>query len=127
MATQYTEEDRCNLAREVTNIFLDWELDPELQLHLLGLPENIPQRELTRFKNGKALPDDEEMLERARHIIGIHNSLHVVFPLNHNMPGFWVRNRNRSLKGIPLAIMYEEGISGMHRVWRHLDCTINWD
>lgn len=127
MSTQYTEQERCELAREVTNILHEWQLDPELQLHLLGMPENSKQRELTKFKNGKALPEDGELLDRARHIVGIHNSLHVVFPLNRNMPGFWVRTRNRLLRGIPLAIMSEEGINGMHRVWRHLDCTINWD
>jgi hypothetical protein len=127
LATEITEQERCELAREVSAILKEWQLDPELQLHLLGMPEDSPQRELTKFRNGKALPQDEELLDRARHIIGIHNSLHVVFPLNNNMPGFWVRTRNRFLRGIPLAIMYDEGVSGMHRVWRHLDCTLNWD
>lgn len=127
MTTKFSEQERIELARIVTDIFLDWQLEPELQLHLMGMPENSRQRELTKFKHGKPLPDNNDILERVRHIIGIHNSLHVIYPLNRNMPGFWIRNRNRFLKGIPLAIMSEEGISGMFRIWRHLDCTLNWD
>ena len=108
MTAQLTDNERTNLAMLVMNILDEWRLAPEDQVAMLGFP------------------DDKNVLDHAEHVLGIQESLHVVFPLNHNMPGFWLKNRNKALKGIPLHIMLEEGLSGMHRVWRQLDCTINW-
>ena len=111
----------------VMNILDEWRLAPEDQVAMLGFPEGTKPRELSRYRNGTTpFPDDKNVLDHAEHVLGIQESLHVVFPLNHNMPGFWLKNRNKALKGIPLHIMLEEGLSGMHRVWRQLDCTINW-
>jgi hypothetical protein len=127
VSQEFTEDERVQLAQLVMNIFGDWEIAPELQLMLLGLPEKTRQRELTRFKHGTPLPDDEELLDRARHIIGINSSLHLLYPLNRNMASFWLRTRNRMLRGTPLHIMADNGLAGMNRIWRHLDCTQNWD
>ena len=120
-------DDRGDLARLVIDIMQEWQLSPEQQLNLLGMPEDCRPRELVRLKNGSPLPEDELILDRARHILGIQHSLHIVFPMNQNMPKFWLKNKNRFLKGVPLYIMMGEGLDGMHRVWRHLDCTLNWE
>lgn len=122
-----SENERIQLAQLVMDIFEDWQLSSEQQLELLGLPSGTKPRELTRFRHGSPFPPVDSVLERAKHILGIQHSLHVVFPRNHNMPNFWLRNRNRQLKDRPLAIMLGEGLSGMNRVWRSLDCTLNWE
>lgn len=126
MESELTEQERSTLGRKVVEVFHDWELRPELQLTLLGIPDR-KARELIRYKNGQPLPNENDLLARATHIVGIQRSLHANYPLNHSLPGFWIRNRNRLLRGIPLAIMVEGGLSGMHRVWSHLDCTRNWE
>ncbi len=124
---ELNEEQRGQLARQVINILEEWGLNNEQQFVLLGLPEGSKPRHLSRLRQGNPLPNDAHTLDCAKHIIGIHHSLHVVFPLNPKMAPFWLRNRNRALKRPPLAIMIEEGLPGMHRVWRSLDCTLNWE
>ena len=109
------------------NILEEWRLAPTDQLKLLGFPEGTKPRRLSQYKNGEPFPDDENVLKHAKHLLGIQESLHVVFARNRNMPNFWLKNRNKTLKGIPLEIMLDEGLGGMFRVWRYLDCTINWD
>ncbi len=124
--TQMSEQDRGDLAILVMGIFEDWRLDPEEQLELIGRDHTASQRELTRWRHGTPLPDDEQMLERARHILGIHEALQVVFPRNPRQPAFWLRNRNPYFGTAPLAVMIDDGLAGMDWVWRHLDCTQGW-
>ncbi|MDH3353753.1 MAG: hypothetical protein OEL79_00905 [Chromatiales bacterium] len=128
MAVELSESERTQLGQVVTDIFNSWGVKDELQIVLLGLPEKTKPRQLTRFRHGQQpLPQEDELLDRAKHILGIQQSLDIMFPLNKNMPNFWLHNRNRSLKGIPLTIMLETGLIGMGRVWRTLDCTQNWE
>lgn len=127
MTTTLSDNERSQLTLLTMDILEDWRLAPEDQLKLLGLPDGTKARQLTRFKNGEPLPGDNTVMEHAKHLLGIQEALHLVFALNHNMPEFWLKHRNKTLKGIPLEIMLDEGLSGMHRVWRHLDCTVNWD
>lgn len=122
-----TDDERAELATFVTEILSEWKLTPEESLSLLGLPEETKPRELSRYKRGTPLPQDESILNHAEAILGIQESLHVVFPLNRNMPLFWLTHRNKQLGGIPLQIMLDDGLHGMNRVWGILDCTQNWN
>lgn len=127
MNTTLNTTERTRLAQLTMDILDEWRLAPEDQLTLLGSPDKLKPRHLTRYRNGEPFPEDADLLEHARHVLGIQDALHLVFALNYNMPGVWLKQRNRFLKGVPLEIMLDEGLNGMHRVWRHLDCTINWD
>lgn len=127
MIKELSEAERIRLGMMVMGILDEWRLAPQDQVFILGLPDGTKPRELSRYRNGTSpLPQDEAILRHAHHVLGIQESLHVIFPLNRNMPGFWLKHRNKVLKGIPLEIMLDEGISGMHRVWCQLDCTQNW-
>jgi len=127
MSVELTEEERIRLAELVMSILEEWHLDAEQQLSLLGLPEETKPRELTRWRRGTPFPQETALLDRAKHVLGIQEALHVVFPLNPQMPVFWLNNRNRYFKTAPMQVMLEEGLPGMNRVWRHLDCTVNWE
>lgn len=127
MNTELNDSERTQLGIMVMGILDEWRLAPKDQVFLLGMPEETKPRELSRYRNGTTpLPADDNILKHAQHVLGIQESLHVVFPLNPNMPSFWLKHRNKSLRGIPLEIMLDEGIVGMSRVWRQLDCTQNW-
>jgi len=125
--TELNYEERCQLSQMVMNILDDWQLSTDEQLALLGMPEDTRSRELTRLRHGSPYPEDNLLIDRARHLIGIHESLHVIFPHNRNMPAFWLRHRNRQFPNSPLSVMLDDGVSGMHRVWCYLDCTRNWE
>ena len=121
-----TEEQRSKLAREVMSIMEQWRLAVEDQKSLLGLNEKGAGRALAKYRSGYAMPDDELLLERCRHIIGIHNSFHLLYPRNPNAPRQWLKTKNRHFAPSPLAVMLDEGINGMRRVWHNLDCTSQW-
>jgi hypothetical protein len=127
LTAELDQSERTTLASLTMNILEEWRIAPEDQLKLLGFPEDTKPRHLSKYKNGEPFPDDENILKHAKHLLGIQESLHIVFALNRNMPSFWLKNRNKVLKGIPLQIMLDEGLGGMFRVWRYLDCTVNWD
>lgn len=127
LLSRYSQLEREQLAILVMGVLDDWNIREEYQLRLLGLPAATPGRELTRLSRGKALPDDDDVLQRAVHLIGIEQALSVVYPLNRRMAGFWLTTRNRFFRGAPMTVMLEEGLGGMDRVWRHLDCTRNWE
>lgn len=126
LSNDLTNEERADLAVFVTDILTEWKLTPEESLALLGHPDGTKPRELSRYKRGNPLPQDDTILQHAQAILGIQHSLHVVFPLNRNMPLFWLTHRNKQLGGIPLRIMLDDGLHGMQRVWGILDCTQNW-
>ncbi len=121
-----SDDERAELARFVTDILNEWKLTPEESIYLLGMPEGTKPREISQFKRGTPLPQDKTVLRHAETILGIQEALHVVYPLNHNMPLFWLTHRNKQLGGIPLKIMLDDGLHGMTRVWGILDCTQNW-
>lgn len=129
MTIDLNHEERVHLARLVAEVLDDWRLEADVQIHLLGLPDSTRPRQMTKFKAGNTpFPDNQEMIQRARHILGIQNSLHVIFAQNPHMPRFWLTNpNNRHFGEAPLGIMMDEGLNGMGRVWGHLDCTQNWE
>jgi len=122
------DEERTGLTCLVMSILDGWGLNSAQQIALLGLPEKTSPRTLTRFRQGsQSLPEEGEVMDRSKHILGIAESLQVVFPLTPTMPPFWLRNRNRQFGTAPLAIMLDEGVAGMHRIWCFLDSTQTWD
>ena len=129
MVTQYSEQDRLQMARRVVNALEDWRLDPQYQIQLMGLPDSTRPRQLKRYQDGaQPLPDDAEVLERARHLIGINDSLVRNHPMNQRAGYLWLNNRSKYFpEHPPMQVMLEEGLSGLHRVWANLDCTIDWE
>lgn len=120
------EDRRVQLAASVIRTMADWSISPKQQLALLNIDVNV--RELTKFTNGKPLPDEEDVLDRTKHILGIAKALRSFFPLNHKGGAIWLRNKNKYfLERAPMQVMLEDGISGMHKVWTNLDCSQGWD
>ena len=112
---------------KVMAILDSWPLTDRDKMNLLGFGDDMKERQLTRFRNGTApFPKDDDKLERVRHLMGIQKALEVNYPLNSRMPSFWVNHFQKPLTRIPMQIMIEDGLAGMYRVWRHLDCTASW-
>ncbi|MBF0471480.1 MAG: hypothetical protein HQL48_08900 [Gammaproteobacteria bacterium] len=121
-----TEDELKRLTAEVISTLDRWKIGDEATLLLLGFPEETRPRVLTRLRHGSQQLA-EEARERGRNILGIQRALEITFPLNRHMPGFWLTTHDRHLKGMPLEIMVNEGLDGLERVWRRLDCTRNWE
>lgn len=125
MAEQLSEEDRANLTRVIMSLFDEWRLRSADRMTLLGLAEARP-RELRRYEGGAPFPDERDLLDRAEHLLAIHDCLRTAYPRSANMASHWLIQANRRLgQRTPLEVMLE-GMDGLRRVRGQLDCTQNW-
>ena len=114
-------EYRKSLARLTIRLFDLWNLNTEDQAILLGLATNKPSI-LSKYRNGKPLDDNLDLLDRAGHLLGIHKSLRMIFPNNKELAYRWVTQPNKHFNNkSPLDIMKERRFEGLLAVRRYLD------
>jgi hypothetical protein len=128
--TQLAEEARINiegtderrkLAKMVTRLFELWKLSTADQLELLGL-SRTSRSQLSKYRNGGALPSSRDMLDRIGWLLSIHKSLRLLYPRNENIRYTWVNRQNQMLnEQRPLDVMKEKGLIGIASVARYLD------
>jgi hypothetical protein len=112
---------RRKLARMVTRLFEHWNLPAADQLELLGL-SRTSRAQISRYRNGGAVPSSRDMLDRIGWLLSIHKNLRLLYPRNENIRYTWVKRRNRILDDQrPLDIMKIQGLIGIARVARYLD------
>lgn len=125
---ELNQEERSRLAVAIVHTLDDWGIGAAEQVTLIGLPDKTRPREITRYRNGTPLPDDEEVIQRCRHIIGIHHALELIFAHNPRFPGLWLTDpANRHFEGSAVDVMLREGLPGMARVRRLLESGSEWD
>lgn len=111
-------EHRRRLAQMVLRLFDHWNLGVRDQAALLGLS---PCNE-AELSEGFLLADNEDLLARAGHLLGIHESLRLIFPDNIELAYRWVSQPNRRFdNAAPLEIM-TQGLEGLLAVRCYLDC-----
>lgn len=114
-------EARKKLARMVTRLFELWNITTADQLELLGL-SRTSRAQLSKYRNGGAVPSSRDMLDRIGWLLSIHKSLRLLYPRNEKIRYTWVKRRNRILDDQrPLDIMKHQGLIGVARVARYLD------
>ena len=116
-----SSEARKKLARMVTRLFELWNLTTADQLELLGL-SRTSRAQISKYRNGGAVPSSRDMLDRIGWLLSIHKSLRLLYPRNENIRYTWIKRRNRILDDQrPLDIMKYQGLIGVARVARYLD------
>jgi len=116
-----SSEARKKLARMVTRLFELWKISTADQLELLGL-SRTSRAQISKYRNGGAVPSSRDMLDRIGWLLSIHKSLRLLYPRNENIRYTWVKRRNRILDDQrPLDIMKYQGLIGIARVARYLD------
>jgi len=114
-------DSRSKLALMVTRLFELWNLSTADQLELLGL-SRTSRAQISKYRNGGAVPSSRDMLDRIGWLLSIHKSLRLLYPRNENIRYTWIKRRNRILDDQrPLDIMKYQGMIGVARVARYLD------
>lgn len=122
------EDARMRMASEVMELLDHWQVSAQDRITLLGLPATVRKRSLQKYREDLPLPDDEEVIIRARHLLGISDALRTYFPNSPQARIRWMRTTHRKFPRIsPIQIMVRDGISGLIRIRAHLDCTYAWD
>jgi hypothetical protein len=106
----------------------DWGLGARDIIRLLCLPGSVKARNISRFREEDPFPEDVAVHRRVAYLMRIEESLHTYFPRNPEMRSIWVKRGNKQFgRRAPVAVMVEDGESGLARVLSHLDCTFAWD
>ncbi|AGA90350.1 hypothetical protein Thimo_1569 [Thioflavicoccus mobilis 8321] len=123
-----TLDERRALTRRAMNILDGWRLAAPEIAAILDLPSTIKPRAIGRFRDGEVLPDEVAVNRRVVYLLRIEDALRTFFPRSPEMRDLWIRRGNRQFgRRTPLAIMLEDGESGIISVLSHLDCTFAWD
>ena len=126
--TELTLNERLRLTRRTMQLLEDWGLAARDIAGLLQLPETIKARHIGRFHDQDVFPDDPAVNRRVAYLNRIEQALHTYFPRNPEMRKLWVRRANKQFgRRAPVAVMIEDGESGLISVLSHLDCTFAWD
>ena len=125
---QLSDAERVEATQAVMELlFKVWHVQPAQCLALLTLPADTKPRMLKRYQAGTPLPSDPELMERLVCLFDIQEALRTSFPFNANMSGVWLATPNRWFNNsAPLQVMLDEGMDGIYKIRRHLDCTYNW-
>lgn len=126
--SQFSEEARIEIARNTMMLLDNWGLSNAEKRDILNFPESTRIRSMRQFYNGKPFPDVPAVLERVEHLVGIADALRTSYPLNENMPAFWLNKTNQLFGNrTPLNCMLEDGLDGIVAVRVHLDCAYDWE
>ncbi|MBK1649075.1 DUF2384 domain-containing protein [Rhabdochromatium marinum] len=126
--TTLTLDERQLMTRRAMHLLENWGLGAKDIMHLLHLPASVKARQMARFRDEEAFPDDPTVNRRLGYLLRIEEALHTYFPRNPEMRNLWVKRGNKQFsKKAPVAVMIEDGESGMISVLSHLDCTFAWD
>ena len=125
---QMNAEDRMTLTRSTMQLLDDWGLQGRDILAVLDLPDSVKARGLAKYRDETPFPDDPAVMKRIEFLLRISEALRTTFPTNPQMRARWMRQANRHFgRRPPLAVILENGESGLVSVLAHLDCTYAWD
>jgi hypothetical protein len=123
-----TPDERLSLTRRTMSLLDGWGLGATDIARLLELPETVKTRSMGRFRADAPFPSDPTVDRRVAYLLRIEEALRTYFPRNPEMRHLWVKRGNRQFgRRAPLAVMVEDGDSGLIAVLCHLDCTFAWD
>lgn len=111
---------RARLAAMVARLLDHWSLTPAEQAEVLGLSAGS-RSTLARYRAGEPFADSRDLLDRARHLLGIHKSLRLLFPHDRDLAYRWMTAPNRRLGARPVDIVIGHGFEGLLAVRRYLD------
>ncbi len=117
----YSQANRAKLATMVTRLFDHWELEQSEQLALLGLSEES-RTTLHRYRQGRALGRNRDLLDRVSHLLGIHKSLRILYPHTREFAYRWPKSPNKRLQNLtPVEFVRREGFGGLASIRHMLD------
>jgi uncharacterized protein (DUF2384 family) len=120
--TDTNPAERDDLIQTLLWVMQQWGLESDERVRLLGLPENTPSRALTQYRQGKAIPNEDEFMRHAEMILAIYRAVATFFPGNPQMAHYWVTTPSTPFGGrMPLEIMLTEGLAGMQYCLDHLN------
>jgi len=123
-AHSITSDQRQSLAvtKMVMRLFEHWKITYEQQAMLLDLSSRTHST-IANYKHGRAvLPNNRDTQDRVRFLLGVHQQLRKLFPLNLKLVYAWPTTPNQFFTGrTPILVIEQEGFLGLVKVYRYLE------
>ena len=121
-------EQKLLQTQKVMSALDEWGLTGDQILLVLDMPASERSRHLAKYRKDTPFPDDDNVANRVRYLLGIIDALRTTYPRNLQMGARWmaaplVRLQNRC----PLQAMLEDGEQGVVAVLSELDCAYAWE
>lgn len=111
---------RARLAQMICNLFDHWQIDIPTQAALLGLSPRGDA--ICRYRNGGALPNRRDLLDRVAYLFGLHSSLRMIYPHNRELAYRWPTARNKMFNNLaPVEVMIKRGLPGIAAISGYLE------
>lgn len=121
-------DDRVAMTRTIIYILDSWGISDSEQVAVLGLPAGTPTRAVRRYRKDTPLPEDDRVMERVEHVVGIAEALRTTYPRNAHMGPRWMQQPHRRFSNrTPARTVVAEGLGGLIAVRAHLDCAFAWE
>ena len=95
METTPDDDERMALTQAIVNLLDHWGANAEGQVSILALPAGTRAGAMRQFRKNTPFPDDQKVLERIEHLLGIADALRTAHPRNANMDAIWMNRPNR--------------------------------
>ena len=113
----FDEDERRDLAKEVTSIFKAWKLSTAEQAMVLGI-NTVGRTTITRFSHGQPLPQNYDLLWRVGNLLAIFYLLRSYNVNNPDKADKWVSTPNVAVNGArPVDLMKSPNGVGSIRAW----------
>ncbi len=120
--TKLTPDERLVLTRRTMDLLEGWGLGARDITAILQLPDSVKARNVGRFREEEPFPDEPPVNRRVAYLLRIEEALHTYFPRNPEMRNLWVKRGNKQFgRRAPIAVMVEDGESGLISVLSHLE------
>jgi hypothetical protein len=120
-------EQKIEFTKKIMAMLDNWGVSHENKILLLNLPPEIKTRVVRRFYIDKPLPEDNEVIQRIEHLLGIADAIRTSYPLNGQMAAFWLNKKNERFENkTPLEFMLQGGSKNVIAIRAHLDCAWDW-
>ena len=126
---EMTYEDKAKLAGIIISMLDSWEVESAQQIRLLSLPEKTPLRAIRKYRKSETpFPENEELLEKIYHLVGIAEALRTTYPRNDHIRAQWMNVPHKRFSGrTPIQTMLDDGVKGFISVRAQLDCAFAWE
>jgi hypothetical protein len=110
-----TQKELKVIAKAFWNLTKKYELTHEDIITILG--KKFDHKTIQKFKTAMELPEGHDFIMRAIHVLGIHNSLRIIYPHNDSLVYSWMKSKDRDLKNFsPIELIKESGIKSLSAI-----------
>ena len=121
------QSPNLELTYDCLALLKEWGADLAITARILGFPQSARNRQIRKHYAGLVLPDNEEILGRAKIVVLIGDALRTTYPSSQQMRSLWMNTPHKRFDGLtPLQKIGQGDASALEAVLVLVDCAYGW-